>query len=139
MDEPSFLVPGGGTDTPGGHIRAALLVMVLAMMAASLPFLLIFRPPLHQVPIDLAEPCGDAPAGYHRLEIDADGSLTLDGARPKDLIELRMGLELISVESDPGLALRPHPELPYRDFLDALATTQRAGIWRLHFACVEEF
>lgn len=138
MEEPRFLLPGGGPDNPAGHIRAALLVMLLMGLAAGLPFLLLMGPELHQVPLALRERCVAAPEGRHRLDIAADGGMRLDGEALPRLIDLRMHLDVIANQPAPMLALRVDPEVRYDRFLEILAVTQRANVRRIRLTCAVE-
>lgn len=137
MDAPRFLLPGGGTDTPGGYVRLALLAALLTVTSLGGAFLAVYRPlPVHRVPLDLVA-CAAAPAGAHRIDIEANGRIVLDGGRRGDLVALRMQLERASVAADRVVALRPDPELRYERFLEIYAATQRAGIRRIRLACAE--
>lgn len=128
-----LLAPSGGSDDPISHFRAALLVTAMTFIAVSLPFLLTYPLPLHQVPMSLSESWWDlrAISPYHRLEIASDGGIILDGRPRSDLVNLRVGLEIISLDHTAGVELRPHPELRYERFLEILAVAERAGLAHL--------
>jgi hypothetical protein len=138
MDEPRLLLPGGGTDTPGNYVRLAALFMLLGLTATALPFLLVFRPPTHQVRVDLKEePCGGPLEGYHRLDIGVHGSIALDGRPQGDLLGLREGLGRLALEPEPRLMLSAHPETRYEIFLEVLAMTRRAAIDHVRIVCAQ--
>ena len=132
MSEPGLITLCGAAHAPLSHFRAAMLVTAIAFMVAPLPFLFAYPPPIHQVRIDLS----GAEAGrlYHRLDVTADGRTILDGRPSADLIELRMGLDLLTLDPEAGLELRPHPELRYEIFLEVLALTRRANVAHLRVA-----
>ena len=131
MDEPGLLMPGGGTDTPGGYVRLALLVTLLTVIATAVPFFLVYRPvPIHRVAVDIgAEPCGGPRAGYHRLDIGPDGSMVLDGEPQAGLLALRQRLAPLTLEREPRIMLNPHPEARYEIMLEVLAIMRRAGAY----------
>ena len=125
------ITPCGPAEAPASHLRSAALVTALALIVAALPFLLAYPPQLHKMTIDLRDsPPHEAGGPYHRLVIGSDGRIHLDGARCADPIELRAGLDLISI-SDAVLEIRPHPELRYETFLEVLAVAKRANISNL--------
>lgn len=133
MSEPGLITLCGAAHAPLSHVRAAMLVAAIASMIAPLPFLFAYPPPIHRVRIDLSEAELGARAErlYHRLEVTADGRMILDGRPRADLVELRMGLDHLTLDPEAGLELRPHPELRYETFLEVLALTRRANVAHL--------
>ena len=137
MGAPQLMTLGGAADAPVGHFRAAMLATAMALLALFPLFLLDHPPPIHQVSIDLGELLRDRRGlPDHRLDIGAHGGILLDGAPRGDLVELRMGLDLITLDPEAGLELRPHPELRYETFLEVLAVTRRANV--RHLRVVDE-
>jgi hypothetical protein len=115
------------------HLRAAMLVALLTLVALSPLFGVLRPPPLHQIMIELREDAERGPSDgpYYRLEIAPDRTMVLDG-RPQDtLIDLRMQLDLLTLDPEAGLELRPHPEARYEDFLEVLAVVRRVNFRRL--------
>jgi hypothetical protein len=125
----SLLVPGGGFDAPVSHFRAALLVSVMTIIVTSLPFLLTYPLPLSQVSMALYPSTWDLQGAgpYHRLDIAADGRMFLDGRQQSNRVDLRMHLDIIGLDRDAGVELRPHPDVRYETFLQTLATVRRAN------------
>ena len=121
--------PGGALGSPAAGLRAALLLMAMMMTAVFVPFAHTYGPVLNQVPLELRQwPDPSPPARIrHRLEVTAQGRIILDGKLRSDLVELRMGLDLISLERRAVVELRPDPELRYETFLEVLAVAERAG------------
>jgi biopolymer transport protein ExbD len=120
---------GSASDAPIAQFRAAMLLTAMTLLAAFLPILLCIPPLINQVSVDLREsPCsGPAARVYHRLEIEADGRILLDGRPRANLVELRMGLDIITLDPAAGVEMRPNPNLRYETFLEVLATAERAG------------
>lgn len=122
--------PEDAFGSPAAGLRAALLVMAMTMSVVFVPFAHTYGPVLNQVPLELRQwPDESHPARiYHPLEIDAQGRIILDGKARSNLVELRMGLDILSLDRRAGVELRPDPNLPYESFLDVLATVECAGL-----------
>src|SRR5438045_2357970 len=114
---------GSASDAPIAQFRAAMLLTTMTLLAVFLPILLCVPPRIDHVPVELLEsPCGGQFAGrYHRLEIEADGRILLDGRPRANLVELRMGLDIITLDPAAGVEMRPNPNLRYETFLEILA------------------
>jgi biopolymer transport protein ExbD len=66
----------------------------------------------------------------HRLQIDAAGGLTLDGAAVAG-VDLRRRLGALAAEPDSTLQLSADPETRYERFDQVLAVVRAAGVSRL--------
>lgn len=131
MEEPRFAMPGGGTDTPGGHVRMALLATAMLLLVLLAALFTVPRRATHILRLDLGDEASiralDPGCQFHRIDIAADGKIALDGTIRKDLIELRMALELLSLEGWPPLRIHADPELRYERFIEIVAVIKRAN------------
>ena len=74
----------------------------------------------------------------HRLELDAAGRISLDGA-PVRQAELPAHLQRIAAGPASDLLLRADGETPYESFDQVMAMVKRAGITRLGMVDNQKF
>lgn len=130
MGGPDLITLGGDTEAPLSHFRSALLATALLLPALVVLPTLGLQPPTHALRIDLIVDsyAAAAPWPRHRLDVTADGRAILDGRPVADLIELRMRLDTITIESEPGLELRPDAEARHEDFMEVLGVIRRSSM-----------
>lgn len=111
-----------------------VLLVLLVMMILSVPII------THAVPVDLPQGPAEPPGHHmaHRLDLDAAGTLTLDGAAIADAA-LPHRLEALNADPAAELHFAAAPEARYARFDQTLAVIKRAGITRLGFVGNERF
>jgi biopolymer transport protein ExbD len=106
-------------------------------MALSVVFcvlLLTVPPGYHEVFIDLpvASPSPSLPRRVHQLVIDARGRAWMDGKALANQSELLDALTAQQAENPiPDLQIEADPDVRYETFLEVLAVTKRARVYRL--------
>jgi biopolymer transport protein ExbD len=131
---PSF---ASGMEAPMGELNTTPLIDV--MLVLLIMFIVTIPVATHKVPLDL--PGGVPPQSeplVHRLNLDAAGRISLDGALLPDA-ELPARLAAIARVSTAELHLRAEAETPYDRFDRVLAAVKRAGITRLGLVGNERF
>lgn len=105
-----------------------VMLVLLVMMILTLPAL------NHEIPIDLPQP---GPVAHeqqftHRLTIDAEGGIALDGTA---VTQAALSSRLTALRADPRseLTMQTDARARYDIFADTLATVKHAGITRLGF------
>jgi biopolymer transport protein ExbD len=109
------------------------------MLVLLIMFIITIPITTHKVPLDL--PQGIPPASeplVHRLELDAAGRISLDGASITQA-QLPARLAAIAAEPTSELHLRADGATPYGRFDEVLATVKRAGVTRLGMIGNERF
>ena len=131
---PSFAVPA---DVPISDLNTTPLIDV--MLVLLIMFIITIPIATHKVPLDLPNgtPTTREPI-VHRLDLDADGRITLDG-QAVGLGELRTRLQPLEANPDADLVFRADGAAPYGRFDEVLAEVRRAGITRLGMVGNEEF
>jgi len=111
-----------------------VLLVLLIMMILTLPIA------THKVAVDLPSGPGKtvSPDKMHRLEIDASGALSLDGAA---ITESALPDQLVATmaDKDATLTIRADAAARYETFDRVLATVKRAGVTRLGFVGNDQF
>ena len=117
----------GINTTPLIDVMLVLLIMFIITIPIS----------THKVPLDLP---GNAPQPadpvVHRIELDAAGRISLDGA-PLPFAALRPRLQSIGPADE--VSLRAEATTPYGRYDEVLAEIRRAGITRLGTVGNERF
>jgi biopolymer transport protein ExbD len=116
--------------TPLIDVMLVLLIMFIVTIPIS----------THKVPLDLPKPKPSPRAEplYHRLSLDPQGRVSLDGIAVRDA-ELPARLAAIAGEKTSELQLLTHGEAPYERFDQVLAEIKRAGIDRMGMVGNERF
>ena len=114
--------------------------LMLAVLLAAVwgPVLLCIQIPIHRVAIDVAEPGPTRAGPRHVLRIGQDGAIVLDGVGYGGLVELRAALELVAVERDSVIEVRPDREARYELFLEVFTLLKRANPAHLRLDYAEE-
>jgi biopolymer transport protein ExbD len=105
-----------------------VMLVLLVMVIITIPIM------NHAVPVDLPGPV-PGPIELrvtHRLEIAANGAVSLDGAGVSDAA-LPARLSAIRADSNAELTVRTDEGARYARFAETLAAVKRAGITRLGF------
>jgi biopolymer transport protein ExbD len=128
---PSF----AAAEQPISELNTTPLIDV--MLVLLIMFIITVPVATHKVPLDLptAKPVPAEPL-VHRLELDAAGRISLDGA-PVALGQLRARLQAIPAGDD--VTLRAEPTTPYGRYDEVLAEIRRAGVTRLGTVGNERF
>ncbi|MGY4397682.1 biopolymer transport protein ExbD [Sphingomonas sp. UYAg733] len=111
-----------------------VLLVLLVMMILTIPIM------THKVPIDLPQP-QPGPVetmAIHRIDLNANGSLTWDGAPITDAA-LPARLAGFMKEDNAQLQIRAAATARYERFDQTLAMIKRAGVTRLGFVGNEQF
>ena len=114
--------------------------LIDVMLVLLIMFIITVPIATHKVPLDLPGPTPpptEKPV-VHKLELDAAGRITLDGAATT-LEALPGRLSVIAREPNADLLLRADGEAPYERFDQLLARVKRAGITRLGMTDNEKF
>jgi biopolymer transport protein ExbD len=110
-----------------------VMLVLLVMLLLSIPMA------THKVPVDLPGTGGPAAEWErHRMRIDANGAVTLNGAALSDAA-LRARLAQIAATPDALLELETDPAARYARFDELLADIRRAGVTRLGFIGNERY
>jgi len=132
---PSFAAP---VEAPINDLNTTPLIDVMRVLL--IMFIITIPITTHKVPLDL--PAGPTPPRaepiVHRLELGADGQISLDGVSI-GAAELPARLAAIKAEPASELHLRAHAEMPYGRFDQVLAEVKRAGVTRLGMVGTEPF
>jgi len=126
----SRLLPSGQDHAVAADMNITPLIdvmlVLLIMMILTIPVM------YHKVPVDLPQGVGGGAAPpVHRLDLDAAGRLSWDGAA---ISTASLPGHLAALKSDPArpeLHLSTHGETPYVRFDETVAAIKRAGIDRL--------
>ena len=109
-----------------------VLLVLLIMLVITLPVV------THKVPLDLPQPGTPAiNAPQHRLDLDRDGVVRIDGALVSDAA-LPTQLRAMAARGEP-LVIAAAGDARYARFDSLLATIKRAGITKLGFADNAQF
>lgn len=123
---PAFAAPA---QEPIGDLNTTPLIDV--MLVLLIMFIVTIPITTHKVAVDLPQSNGlsNAKPVVHRLELDAAGRISWDGAAAS---QAELPHLLAGVRADGGeLHLRADGETPYVAFDEVLAIVKRAGIERL--------
>jgi biopolymer transport protein ExbD len=131
-----FIPPCGFFDEPVSHFRTALLTVTMTLSTVFLVLLLTYPHPIHKIMLDIGNPSAterlEVARPVHRVDIDADGSVTADGVRCADTLELRVRIDSFEQEDPtPEIRLRPTPNLRYESFIEVLAVLKKAHVTHL--------
>lgn len=127
----------GTGEAPMSELNTTPLIDV--MLVLLIMFIVTVPIATHKVPLDLPQgPSVPRDPVVHRLELDARGRISLDGA-PIDEAELPGRLGAIAAEPLSELHLRTNGETPYDRFDRVLAAIKRAGVERLGMIDNERF
>ncbi len=117
------------SDSPMSELNTTPLIDV--MLVLLIMFIITMPVSSHEVPLDLPQPGPrTSEPVVHRLQIDAAGGLTLDGAAVAGA-DLRRRLGALAAEPDSTLQLSADPETRYERFDQVLAVVRAAGVSRL--------
>ncbi len=129
------MIGGGEIHAALGPARAAVFILATLLLTLSAILLPTYPAALHSIPLHLNwENYRQMPAAgrtRHRLEIDRDGQMTLDGRRMCDLLDLRQEFDVMANTQGPILEVLPDPELRHGRFVEIMAIARRANIMAL--------
>jgi biopolymer transport protein ExbD len=110
-----------------------VLLVLLVMMILTIPIM------THKVPVDIQPGESDpSTATVHRIDLNANGSLTWDNAPITDTA-LPARLAGFMKEDNAQLQIRAAATVRYERFDQTLATIKRAGVTRLGFVGNERY
>ena len=134
--QPNLLL-AAPADAPMSELNTTPLIDV--MLVLLIMFIITIPITTHKVPLDLPQPGPERTEPVvHRLELAADGRITLDGAAIAGPV-LSARLAAIAAEQNSDLALHAHGEARYEHFDELMAQVKRAGITRLGMVGNERF
>ncbi len=137
MRKARSLAYAGPTEAPMSELNTTPLIDV--MLVLLIMFIVTVPIATHKVPLDLPQGEGvPSDPVIHRLEIDAGGRVSLDGAPVRDT-DLPARLAAVAAEPASELHLRTDGEAPYDRFDRVLAAIKRAGVERLGMIDNERF
>ena len=125
-------------EAPFSEMNTTPLIDV--MLVLLIMFIITIPISTHKVPLDLPTPGPgpDTKPVVHRLNLDASGRISLDGAAVRDA-ELPARLGAIAAEPMSELQLHTDAEARYERFDQLLASIKRAGIQRMGMVGNERF
>jgi biopolymer transport protein ExbD len=125
-------------EAPFSEMNTTPLIDV--MLVLLIMFIITIPISTHKVPLDLPapQPGAESKPIVHRLNLDAAGRVSLDGAAVRDA-ELPARLSAIAGEPMSELQLHTHAEARYERFDQVLAAIKRAGIQRMGMVGNERF
>ena len=110
---------------PLTHLRSALLALALILALLFVALLHSFPNPTHVVRLNLHKELSPAPV--HLVTIDRHGEVSLDGARCRDLLDLRNGLDQHMQEPlEPQMWLEPDSHTRYEDVVLVITVMAQA-------------
>jgi biopolymer transport protein ExbD len=131
---PSF---AGTAEVPMSELNTTPLIDV--MLVLLIMFIVTVPVATHKVPLDLPQGASvPRDSVIHRLELDAIGTIRLDGAQISEA-DLPGRLRAIAAQPLSELHLRTDGETPYDRFDHVLAAIKRAGVERLGMVGNERF
>jgi biopolymer transport protein ExbD len=133
----TFPAFAGTAEVPMSELNTTPLIDV--MLVLLIMFIVTIPIATHKVPLDLPQDASvPRDPVIHRLDLDANGTIRLDGARISEA-ELPARLRAIAAEPLSELQLRTDGETPYDRFDHVLAAIKRAGVDRLGMVGNERF
>jgi biopolymer transport protein ExbD len=125
-------------EAPFSELNTTPLIDV--MLVLLIMFIITIPISTHKLPLDLPAPKPglETKPVVHRLNLDAAGRISLDGAAVRDA-ELPARLNAIAGEQMSELQLHTHAEARYERFDQVLAAIKRAGIQRMGMVGNERF
>jgi biopolymer transport protein ExbD len=133
--------PSGGEDEPMMEMNMTPLIDVMLVLI----IMLIITIPIQNHAINLNMPVGTPPPSkvlpkIVDIEVDADGSISWDGAVIADRARLDVRLkEVASQQDQPEIHLRPNKMAPYKSVAAVMASAQRLGITKIGLIGNEQF
>jgi biopolymer transport protein ExbD len=133
--------PSGGEDEPMMEMNMTPLIDVMLVLI----IMLIITIPIQNHAINLNMPVGTPPPSkvlpkIVDIEVDADGSISWDGAVIADRAQLDVRLkEVASQQDQPEIHLRPNKMAPYKSVAAVMASAQRLGITKIGLIGNEQF
>ncbi len=131
------VLPFPGPDAPISDLNTTPLIDVMLVLLVM--FIITVPISTHKVPLDLPQgPPKDRQLVVHRLDLDAAGRISLDGAL---LPDAQLPARLVAIASEPAgeLQIRADAETPYDRFDRVLAAVKRAGVSKLGMVGNERF
>jgi biopolymer transport protein ExbD len=131
---------GGGDGEPMMDINTTPLIDV--MLVLLIMFIITIPVQMHSVKIDM--PAGNPPPQteepqVHRVDIDFDGTIYLDGAVvDKATLEARFR-EFAVMPKQPEVHIRPNKLVAYKFVAMVMASAQRLGVTKIGMVGNEQF
>jgi biopolymer transport protein ExbD len=116
------------TGAPISDVNTTPLIDV--MLVLLIMFIITIPISTHKVAVDLPSGDGDPPSTVYRLDLDAGGRLSWNGA-PLPTAELPVRLAALKADPDGVLHFRSDAEARYERFDQVLAQVKGAGITKL--------
>ncbi|HEY9102084.1 biopolymer transporter ExbD [Chitinimonas sp.] len=136
---------GSGNSSGDPEVMAEMNTTPLIDVMLVLLIMLIITIPvqLHAVKLDM--PAGNPPPTttepiVHRVDIDFDGTIFLDGETVPSHAALEAKFrEYAAIPDQPEVHLRPNKLVPYKDVAAVMAAAQRLGVTKIGMVGNEQF